>query len=210
MSLLIATPCYGGMATLPYLRSLLETQEDLLRAGVDFDLLLTDKESLITRARNTSATRFLETPFRKLLFIDSDLEFSPRDVAALWNHDLPIVGASYPWKKLGAVTTVWKDSRMVPLDNLEGLTQVDFLGTGFLMIDRGVLEELQGHVQDFDEAGRCWNFFGTYVTQGETWKDRCFLSEDYAFCQRAKDRGYKIIVDPSIRLIHHGTHGFGD
>ena len=30
------------------------------------------------------------------------------------------------------------------------------------------------------------------------------LSEDYAFCERAKSVGEKVYIDPEIKLNHHG------
>jgi hypothetical protein len=36
-----------------------------------------------------------------------------------------------------------------------------------------------------------------------------YLAEDYAFCQRARDCGYRIFADASIRLWHIGTYRYG-
>jgi hypothetical protein len=42
----------------------------------------------------------------------------------------------------------------------------------------------------------------TYHYQG--W----YLPEDYAFCERARQCGYKIMADTTIRLWHHGSYGY--
>jgi hypothetical protein len=34
------------------------------------------------------------------------------------------------------------------------------------------------------------------------------LSEDWAFCERAKQAGFKVLLDPTIRLTHWGTYGY--
>jgi hypothetical protein len=36
-----------------------------------------------------------------------------------------------------------------------------------------------------------------------------YLPEDYAFCERARQCGYKIMADTTIRLWHHGSYGYG-
>lgn len=210
MSLLIATPCYGGMATVHYFKGLLATQDALLQSGMDFDILVTEGESLITRARNTTAATFLGSGYQKLLFIDADIEFSPDDVARLYNHDLPVVAAAYPWKQPGKPVTAWQGGELRETAGMDGLQTVDYAGTGFMMIDRGALESLQACVVDYEEGvvGRCWDFFGTYVTAGANWRERCFLSEDYAFCQRWRDMGGDVWLDPAIRLKHHGAFAY--
>jgi hypothetical protein len=35
-----------------------------------------------------------------------------------------------------------------------------------------------------------------------------YLPEDYAFCERARQCGYKIMADTTIRLWHHGGYGY--
>ena len=36
-----------------------------------------------------------------------------------------------------------------------------------------------------------------------------YLAEDYAFCQRARECGFAIVADTTIRLWHVGTYPFG-
>jgi hypothetical protein len=35
-----------------------------------------------------------------------------------------------------------------------------------------------------------------------------YLPEDYAFCERARQCGFKIMADTTIRLWHHGSYGY--
>src|SRR5882762_2004369 len=79
-SLLIATPCYGGLVTDHYLMSLLNLTRVLAGNGIAFDVR-TVTDSLITRARNHIANEFLrEDGFTHLLFIDADLGFDANAV----------------------------------------------------------------------------------------------------------------------------------
>jgi hypothetical protein len=36
-----------------------------------------------------------------------------------------------------------------------------------------------------------------------------YLAEDYAFCERARQCGMKIVADTSIRLFHIGNYPYG-
>ena len=52
-----------------------------------------------------------------------------------------------------------------------------------------------------------WPFYLPYVVPWDG-DGHILLSEDWAFCQRAKDAGFPIWLDPSIRLAHHGDYAF--
>src|SRR5439155_25640737 len=36
-----------------------------------------------------------------------------------------------------------------------------------------------------------------------------YLAEDYAFCQRARECGFRVYADASVRLWHIGTYRYG-
>jgi hypothetical protein len=36
-----------------------------------------------------------------------------------------------------------------------------------------------------------------------------YLAEDFSFCERARQCGYKIMADTTVRLLHIGTHAYG-
>ena len=46
---------------------------------------------------------------------------------------------------------------------------------------------------------------GTSTNEGSHW----YLGEDYSFCERARQCGYKIMADTSIRLWHIGEYAYG-
>lgn len=39
-------------------------------------------------------------------------------------------------------------------------------------------------------------------------KDGALFSEDYVFCRKLREAGYKIWLDTEIDLIHHGCLGY--
>jgi hypothetical protein len=36
-----------------------------------------------------------------------------------------------------------------------------------------------------------------------------YLAEDYSFCYRARQCGFRIMADTTIRLLHVGTYAYG-
>ena len=75
MKLLVATPCYGGVASEPFVQSLLRLVFAAPSLGFDVSVLTTSGESLVTRARNNIVGDFLAGDWDALLFIDADIEF---------------------------------------------------------------------------------------------------------------------------------------
>jgi len=212
LSLLICVPIHGFGQT-PFWLSILKLQETLITAKFEHDFLVIENESLIQRARNNAVTTFLETDFERLLFIDSDIEFTPEDVSKLWNMNCDVAVGCYPMKRLDTPTTAWKDGSLVDLDQLEGITEIDYAGTGFMMIHRQVFDDFRlefpnrGHREgkpsdNVHDSRESFNYFDTRVDGG------VFLSEDYCFCQDFREMGGKILLDPSIKLTHWGSFGF--
>lgn len=210
MSILIATPGYGGQVHLPYFHSCLTLKEEFLKAGVEHDWLTNAHESLITRARNTMTATFMKTGYEALFFVDADIEFSPEDVAKLWNHiceGADVAVGAYPMKRLDKPLSAWRDGNLVSIEGDTDPFTVDFAGTGFMMIRRELIEAMIAQYPELEHeeghVGRCWALFDTMVWNG------IFLSEDYAFCHRVRKMGKTILCDPTIKLIHHGQYAYG-
>lgn len=193
-------PMYGGHCQAPFFGSCLQMKEAL--SGVDHSISILTNESAVHRARNQLSKSFLESHHDRLMFIDSDIEFDPNDIGRLWQMDADIAVGLYPMKKIGSAKAAWVDGELVtelPEEDFE----VDYAGTGFMMIKREVFEAMKEHVElEKTEQGERYRFFHFPVRDGVE------LSEDYEFCRLAKELGFKIIANPSINLTHYGLHGF--
>lgn len=189
-----------------HFRSCLNLKESLLQGGVGHDWLTGRNESLVTRARNEMTASFLKTSHTHMMWLDADIEFDPEDVAKIWQMDADVgVGIYCMKKKAEQWYAAWIDGKLVKdLDQFSGPVEVDYAGTGFMMIRRNVIEAL------VEKSGSYEGPMGTtpalYMTPIE---DGVFLSEDYFFCKRAREAGFKIMADPSVRLIHWGQFPFG-
>lgn len=197
---------YGGQCTAAYFQSSLNLRLGLVEAGIPHDWHVITNESLIPRARNEHVRVFLESDFEALLFIDADIEFTEEDVANLWNMEQDISVGCYPMKKPGAPYAAWREGKPVELADLEasaGVFQVDYAGTGFMLIRRSVFERIEAEPYETKDGKTARAYFDTEI------RDGCLLSEDYLFCLRAREVGIPIWMHPDVRLIHHGSYGYG-
>ena len=75
------------------------------------------------------------------------------------------------------------------IDNYKEPFTVDYAGMGWMLIKKGVFEKIPYP----------W-FAGRYMQLSDTICD--LTSEDVSFCLAAKDAGFKVWVDPDIRVGH--------
>lgn len=209
--IMAAVPCYGGMLTTATLRGLLETQRAMLGSGIPFAVATMTNESLITRARNALAARFLASAASHLLFIDSDIGFSADAVLRLLGHGRPVIGGLYRSKTTERQEWVATFPAGAPprvrRDLATGAVEVLAIGTGFLMIHRDVLAAMAEAHPDTryrGEDGTVHALFATGIDPGAPPGEGRYLSEDYHFCARWRAMGGEIWCDPAIRLEHHG------
>lgn len=103
--LFIATPMYGGQCAGMYTKSTNDLAMACTRYGIDIRFYYLFNESLITRARNYCVDEFLRSGYEYLLFIDSDIGFSYKDVFTLMYLTDPkqgrdVVTGPYPKKAI--------------------------------------------------------------------------------------------------------------
>jgi hypothetical protein len=204
-SVLFCTPCYGGMLTAQHFQSCMNLKEELTRAGVAHDWLIGWNESLVHRARNEMTATFLKSGHSHMMWLDADIVFEPEGVAALWNLRTDIAVAFYAMKRLGNPIAAWRGGKLVDLGQCPAEPfEVDFAGTGFMLIRREVIEALVERAQRYEGPnGVVPLLYDTMIHNG------IFESEDYNFCRKAREAGFKILGNPAIRLGHIGQFVYG-
>ena len=91
----IGTPCYGGMITADYFKSVLQLTALAATKKIELQFGTIGNESLITRARNTLVQLFMdESQYTHLLFIDADIAFNPESVFRMLDLDEDVVTLS--------------------------------------------------------------------------------------------------------------------
>lgn len=193
------------MVTAQHFKSCLNLARVLDQVGLEHDWDIGWNESLVTRARNEMAKKFLDSKFERLFWLDADIEFTPDDIADVYNLDADIGIAFYSMKRPDKPLSAWKDGRLVNIDDCpKEPFEVEFAGTGFMCIKRNVLEKLAETSESYiGPLGRTPALFMTPIHNDG------FESEDYNFCRRAREIGFKVIGNPAIRLGHYGQFRYG-
>ena len=172
--LFIATPCYGNQLHVGYHQSICQLLTLCLTRQIRLGIKHVGCDSLVPRARNRLVAHFFDSDCSDLLFIDSDISFTPEDALSLLALEEGVVGGVYPRKQLDWVR-ISRAARAgiqpdqlphygyVPVMNwqqagdydLDSLMEVRHLGTGFLRIRREVFETMiakLGEAITFDYA----------------------------------------------------------
>lgn len=230
MKIYIATPMYGGLSKSNYSISMQNLVNALTRAGHSVTTTTIGNESLITRARNTLAHKFLKTDCDTLLFIDADHGFNSDDVIRMLESDKELIGAIYPMK--GIDWDKVRTAALLGLPNLElysGIFAINLLdettpfnsneafrvkhvGTGMMAIKRSVLEKLAPVCNTYksnsvgtmgvDIGEVVVEYFPTMIVNDH------LLSEDYAFCHMWRELGNDVWAAPWVRINHSGDYTF--
>ncbi len=222
-----ATPMYGGMCTGEYKQSCVELQRLCAECKIDIFYGDLGNESLVQRGRNTLVKKFLDTDATHLFFCDADTVFKAIDVLRLIETGKDIIGGLYPKKKIN-----WANIKKAILANpnisesdLEAFagefvfdlvdktipfnvdqpSEIKNIGTGFLCIKREVIQKF---VDTFPEIAYHNKNEQMYAIFDCGIKDDEYLSEDYWFCNKARELGYKIYTLPNVVLSHIGTYKF--
>ena len=126
------------------------------------------------------------------------------------SHDADIVGGVYFKKQVERVAVLEGFPGPVPTGTPPDLLQVRFMGTGFLRVRRNVFEamiEKWGDEMMYIDEGTKephWHFWPLAVEP----KEHRLLSEDWWFCHRANQLGFKVYADTKCVVEHLGTVAF--
>lgn len=190
-----------------------QVREDLAAHGIDSFVLHLDGDSLICRMRQRACHHFLESAATHLLFWDADIAARDPDcVRKMIASGHPIVAGACPFKDMSGRTVHnlfpadhAKIQQGVGFDLSGGCIEVRDAGTGFMLIQRRTLIELQqAHPEllHWSQDQPLWALFDTGVVDAE------YRSEDYYFCELWRRHGGKVHVYVPARFTHYGEHGF--
>ncbi len=207
-SLFIAIPAYDGKVSIKLAYTLAQLMPMALRSGVSVKLGHVSGCSIITMARNMLVDQFLKTECTDLLFIDADVIAEPDHILRLMaqSGDKDITAGAYPRRRKDKM--FFMDLHYDDKGDLEfegSMMRINRVGTGFMLVRRHVIEVLAAKAQKYlgqDGVGEVANVFEFTLKEGK------FVGEDYAFCDAARDEGFKVWLDVEISLPHVGTEEF--
>lgn len=165
----------------------------------------------IDQARSQMATDALADGFDELMWIDADIGFDPDAVDRLRAHGLPIACGIYPKKGQRALAcNLLNDTDKVTFGKEGGLFEIAYAATGFLLTRRQVYADIERALR-LPTCNQRFNrpivpyFLPLLLEDGE---GHWYLGEDFAFSERARRAGHKVIADTTIRLTHIGRYGY--
>jgi hypothetical protein len=166
----------------------------------------------IDLARNQMASDALAAGCEETLWIDADTGFHPDAIEQLRSHDLPIVCGVYPKKnKRELAIHALPGTREIVFGKEGGLIEVLYGPTGFLRVRREVYEIIRRKLalpECLADAGRTLVPYFAPLLRADG-EGQWYLADDFAFCERARQCGYTIMADTTIRLWHIGSRQFG-
>ena len=174
-------------------------------------------DALLCRARSKTATHFLmETGADVHVSIDSDIVFDPASVMQIAEQaqEYGIVGGLYVTRAGGKMcrpTSIFEADVPIEFGTDPTPVPVKWLATGFVATARRVFERL---AKDLPLCHRSepWKFYPFYqpfwIPSDRDPEDSLYLSEDFAFSERARQAGFQSYLNPAVRLLHLGQYPF--
>ena len=212
-SLFIALPAYDFKVSLKLAISLARVAQAAPQHGIDIQIGSVCGCSVVSRARNLLTKDFLESKCTDLIFIDSDINFEPEDVFRLmaWTTD-PKKGivAGVPrirGEERVYITALEYDDNQELTMNSMGLVRGMRVATAFMMVRRDVFETLV-------EAHPEWTYYDKKSDRmlpaifDFKLTEEGYMGEDFLFCDRAREVGFEVWIDPTIKLGHMGVQEF--
>jgi hypothetical protein len=206
-NVLICTP--GHSMEAEYVKSLVETIKVLEKEGITYKYL-SEYSSTVSGAREATlmGSLFLDgfnpspvsgkVDYDKIFWIDSDISWDPIDFIRVYKSDKDITSGIYVNNKGLPMFTQLEselDIDVLTMCQYEEKFEVAAAGFGFISIKSGIHENIQ----------RPWfeSIYQEVENEDKTKKIKIPFGEDYSWCYRARFQGYKIYVDPKVKVTHN-------
>ena len=232
----IGMPLYEGNISHVTMNGIIDLVQWFISKNIEYKFYFISKDSLVSRARNTIVTKFLDDEDfsgTHLFFLDADIGFSHKNFERLLDYNKDLVCGVYPTKGINWERLKTLDNKTVKPQNLmnynvnfidpsnikldNGFTEVKEGATGFMLIKKEVFLKLKDNYSDLKFTPRpssilsgsenCYDFFKV-----GNYKDKKgnvnYLSEDFYFSTLWRDIGGKIFADLTSELSHLGKFSF--
>jgi hypothetical protein len=193
--LMLAIPCYDGKVNIRTAFAIAQLVPKLDKMGVQIHLVHLSGCSIISKARNKLVRNFMETDCTDMLFVDADVVINVEAVTRLLalSTDKDVVAGTYPRRADDAkffLDFYLDENNQLEFDE-NGLMRVESVATGFMLIRRHVIEHMMKKHPEWRYAGDGdgedeYAIFDFLLIDGQ------YIGEDYAFCRRAREEGFKI------------------
>ena len=187
--LLVGVPSLDYMHV-AFVKSLTALLAKIRSDGIPFDLFICDG-TLAHVARDKIAKKAINEDFSHVLWLDADMIFGPELLEDLSFSGKSFISGVAAARRPPHMICLFKDLNLNSLKHFE-LEDMDgepfeIAGCGFacVLIETAILRDV------------CVSFKTCFLPMAD-------YGEDLAFCLRAKEMGYHIWADPTVRLGHIG------
>ena len=206
MKIIFATPAYRGIQCGPFLDALEATVTYCMAHGYDVEFIQLNGSPYVQTARNVLLKQAYDKGADKVFFLDDDISWEPQDAVRLIESGYDVVAGLYRFKQdeINYPVVLYTNDEGQAMFQPDGTLQAARVPTGFLCIDRKVIEQLieaypqQRYVEGPDEQV-LYDLFPQGVRNGQ------WVGEDYAFCDLCTSIGVKIFVVPDMNLCHYSS-----
>ena len=144
MKAYLAIPSYDAKITSSCAQSLVKAAVICANAGIEIQPFFTQGGIFIDHVRSLVVRKFLETDCTHLFFIDADLGFESDAIAGLMLSGFPVTAGIYTKR---SKDLLFNGTAHEPQELKDGWLRMKRVATGFLCIERSVLEEMSKRAQ---------------------------------------------------------------
>lgn len=205
VNVLIATP--GRSMESEYVKSLVDTILYLQAQGITY-MFLNEYSSMVSSAREATAMGgtyldlFNISPVRgeitydKIFWIDSDIGWEITDFIKILKSEKEIISGLYFDQTMTPMFSVSSEDPTKEIDRIlrsEKEQEIYAAGFGFIAMKHGVFEKIK----------RPWFECVFETVKSEEEEFFVPLGEDFSWCKKARESGFKIYLDPTVSLSHY-------
>ena len=201
MRISVGLPLYDGKMDYRVAACLMTEILIAEKNGDSLSLCMLGGCSDLARGRNQIVYEFLESEADRLVFLDSDVTFTPGSLVKIAHYPEDVVGGAYRLKEDGPeqYPIAFLQDRKELRANEHGLLEVAMVPTGFLSMSRNAFKK-------FKEAypGREYQSRGVtqYCYFQIPYGDGALYTEDSYFCKEWKAIDGQVFMDPELTLTH--------
>lgn len=197
-TVLIATPCLDQKVDAYFVHSLCESIKLGLKNDFDIRCVFLANESILPMARNELFTLAYNEKYDNMVFIDDDEYWDKKALIEILLSDKDVISLPVVNKGDKEITfNVWGTPN---IDEKDGYIKADKVGSGFLKLSRKVIVDLWESNSELLFRGKKLKNICEY-----TFKNGDFVGEDITLCDKIKELGYDIWINPKHTVSHIGN-----
>lgn len=208
---IIACPCLQQITAFTT-GSLYATGQLLTASGIASHLTWLSMSDII-ESRNTILTKFYDAfpTASHLLFVDSDMNFTPGLIKKMFDFDKDVAGVLYCRREFPVSLIGEKSEDHVVKD---GFMKMNGVGAGVLLIKRSIVKTIIEAMPDLVEPAEPVVSEKTGIKRSIRAFDKMrnpkgtLLSEDFSFCERVRQVGGEVWANIDEQIGHVGPFEF--